>query len=68
MFTELWEQDHLSKCKREEMETAMELERNREMLRVNNPTYIRTYITHIGTYVCTYIHVCTYVHTYATGT
>lgn len=36
MFAELWEKDHLSKCKREEMETAMQLERNREMLRVLN--------------------------------
>lgn len=48
MFVELWEKDHLSKCKREEMETAMQLERNREMLRVNNYIYrytdIRTYI------------------------
>ena len=35
MFAELWEKDHHSKCKREEMETAMQLERNREMLRVS---------------------------------
>jgi len=35
MFTELWEEDRLAKSKREEMETAMQLERNREMLRVN---------------------------------
>lgn len=36
MFADLWEKDHHSKCKREEMETAMQLERNREMLRVLN--------------------------------
>ena len=35
MFAELWEKDHHSKCKKEEMEAAMQLERNREMLRVS---------------------------------
>lgn len=41
MFAELWEKDYISKCNREEMEAAMQLERNREMLRVNNliPSY-----------------------------
>lgn len=43
MFAELWEKDHLSKCKREEMEAAMQLERNREMLRVSGAAYINTY-------------------------
>ncbi|XP_065910618.1 cilia- and flagella-associated protein 53-like [Dysidea avara] len=36
MFAELWEEDRLTKSKREEMEAAMQLERNREMLRVLN--------------------------------
>ena len=68
MFAELWEKDHLSKCKREEMETAMQLERNREMLRVC--TYIHTYICivyidrNIHTYTHTYTDIRTYIHTY----
>ena len=36
MFAELWEEDRLTKSKREEMEAAMQLERNREMLRVKH--------------------------------
>ena len=36
MFAELWEEDRMAKSKREEMEAAMQLERNREMLRVKH--------------------------------
>ena len=34
MYAKLWERDHLAKCKREEMETALQLERNRAALEV----------------------------------
>ena len=34
MYACLWEEDRLAKCKREEMETIMQTERNRETLKV----------------------------------
>lgn len=48
MFAELWEKDRVSKCEREEMEAAMQLERNREMLRVSNSvsSLTKNYHTH----------------------
>ena len=34
MYARLWEEDQVAKCKREEIEAAMQIERNREMLKV----------------------------------
>ena len=34
MYARLWEEDRQTKCKREEMEAALQIERNREMLKV----------------------------------
>eukprot|EP00731_Ephydatia_muelleri_P034004 Em0044g24a len=34
LYAELWEQDWQAKCKREEMEAALQIERNAEMLKV----------------------------------
>jgi hypothetical protein len=34
MYARLWEEDQAAKCKREEIEAAMQIERNREMLKV----------------------------------
>jgi hypothetical protein len=34
MYAQLWENDYKDKCKREEMETTLTIERNREMLKV----------------------------------
>ncbi len=34
MYAGLWEKDRHAKCKREEMETTLQLERNTEMLQV----------------------------------
>ena len=34
MYARLWEEDRQAKCKREEMEAALQAERNREMLQV----------------------------------
>ena len=34
MFARLWEEDRVAKEKREEMEAALQIERNREMLKV----------------------------------
>ena len=34
MYARLWEEDRQAKCKREEMEAALQLERNREMIEV----------------------------------
>lgn len=46
MYAKMWEEDRLAKCKREEMETAMQIERNREALKVH------IYITlHVHTYM-----------------
>ena len=38
MYACLWEEDRLAKCKREEMETVMQTERNRETLKVHCTT------------------------------
>lgn len=34
MYSKLWDEDRQTKCKREEMEAALQIERNREMLKV----------------------------------
>ena len=34
MYAQLWEEDRQAKCHREEMEAALQIERNREMLQV----------------------------------
>ena len=34
MYAALWEEDQAAKCRREEVETALQIERNREMLKV----------------------------------
>ena len=34
MYARLWEEDQAAKCKREEIEAAMQIERNQEMLKV----------------------------------
>lgn len=34
MYAEMWEKDRQAKCRREEMEAAQQLERNRETLKV----------------------------------
>ena len=34
MYASLWDKDCQAKCKREEMEAAMQVERNKEMLQV----------------------------------
>ena len=34
MYARLWDEDRQTKCKREEMESALQIERNREMLKV----------------------------------
>ena len=34
MYALLWEKDQVAKCKREEIEAALQIERNREMLKV----------------------------------
>ena len=34
MYTALWEQDRMAKCRREEVEAALHIERNKEMLKV----------------------------------
>ncbi len=34
MYAKLWNEDYLSKCQREEMEAALQIERNKEMLEV----------------------------------
>ena len=34
IYARLWEEDQAAKCKREEIEAAMQIERNREMLKV----------------------------------
>ena len=35
IYARLWEEDRLTKCKREETEAAMQVERNREALKVS---------------------------------
>ena len=35
LYAELWERDRSAKCAREEMETALQMERNKEMLKVS---------------------------------
>ena len=37
MYAEMWEKDRQAKCRREEMEAAQQLERNRETLKVRQP-------------------------------
>lgn len=34
MYASLWEEDRAAKCRREEIEAALQIERNREMLKV----------------------------------
>ena len=34
MYSALWEEDRVAKCRREEIEAALQIERNREMLKV----------------------------------
>ena len=36
MYAKLWQEDFESKSKREEMETALQIERNKEMLKVRS--------------------------------
>ena len=51
IYAELWDKDRETKCKREEMEAALQLERNKEMLQV--------------TAVCMCVCACTYINGYA---
>ena len=39
LYAELWEQDWQAKCKREEMEAALQIERNAEMLKASTKGY-----------------------------
>lgn len=41
MYARLWDEDRQTKCKREEMEAALQIERNREMLKVLESFIIR---------------------------
>ena len=34
MYADLWEEDRVAKCRREEIEAALQIERNREMLKI----------------------------------
>ena len=34
LYAQLWDQDRTAKCAREEMESALQIERSREMLKV----------------------------------
>ena len=34
MYAKLWEEDRQAKCRREEMEATLQLERSKEMLKV----------------------------------
>ena len=34
MYASMWEEDRAAKCRREEIEAALQIERNREMLKV----------------------------------
>lgn len=43
MYAKLWDEDRQTKCKREEMEAALQIERNREMLKVRKPITERDY-------------------------
>ena len=47
MFAQLWKEDRLSKEKREEMEAALQLERNREMLKVRTSHSLCVYTVHV---------------------
>ena len=38
MYAKMWEEDRLTKCTREEIETQMQIERNREALKVCHHT------------------------------
>jgi hypothetical protein len=42
MYARLWDEDRQTKCKREEMEAALQIERNREMLKVTFKSFIMT--------------------------
>ena len=35
LYAMMWKEDYLAKCKREEMEVALQIERNKEMLGVS---------------------------------
>lgn len=39
MYAKMWQEDIDAKCKREEMEEAQKIERNRQMLKVHICTY-----------------------------
>ena len=41
MYARLWDEDRQTKCKREEMEAALQIERNKEMLKVLESFIIR---------------------------
>lgn len=64
LYAKLWEEDRKAKCQREEMEAAMQLERNMEMLKVSLslplPFFPIIYInvTQINTFFFLPIHVC----------
>ena len=38
MYAQLWDEDRQAKCKREEMEAALQIERNRDILKVCYPS------------------------------
>lgn len=44
MYAKMWEEDRLTKCNREEVETAMQIERNREALKVCTQSACTLYI------------------------
>ena len=61
MYARMWEDDRFAKCKREEMEAALQIERNREALKV---LFFDIFICmYIHMYVCMYV-CCMYVYNY----
>ena len=44
MYAKLWDEDRQTKSKREEMEAALQIERNREMLKVVYTTTLLSYV------------------------
>ena len=49
LYAELWERDRSAKCAREEIETALQMERNREMLKVSTCGFV---LIHVVDKVC----------------
>ncbi len=39
-YAGLWEKDRLAKCAREEMDGVLQIERNKEMIKVSQKVYI----------------------------